>query len=91
MSCWTKTFCFILKPLTISFIRNGQPLFYACKTKPLQLNISSFVLLKFPNDVEYGLLPFLDVVFWEQIKLGKLISTLPKMFEIVLCMCLMPN
>jgi hypothetical protein len=56
-------------------------LFYACKTKPLQPNISSFVLLKFPNDVEYGLLPILVVVLWEQIKLGKLFSTFPKMFE----------
>jgi hypothetical protein len=66
-------------------------MFYACKTKPLQFNFSSIIFLKFSNDVIDGLLPILDVVFWEQIKLGKLISTLLKMFEIVLCMCLMSN
>jgi hypothetical protein len=31
--------------------------------------------------VEYGLLPILVVVLWEQIKLGKLFSTFSKMFE----------
>jgi hypothetical protein len=59
-------------------------LFYACKIKPLQPNISSFVLLKFSNDVEYGLLPILDVVLCEQTKLGKLFSTFTKMLENVL-------
>jgi hypothetical protein len=59
-------------------------LFYACKTKPLQLNFSPIVLLKFSNDVECGLLPILDVVLCEQTKLGKLFSTFPKMFENVL-------
>jgi hypothetical protein len=32
----------------------------------------------------YGLLPILDVVLWEPMKLGKLFSAFPKMFENVL-------
>jgi len=39
-------------------LKIGQPMFYSCKTKPLQLNLSSVVWLKFSNDVEYCLLPF---------------------------------
>jgi hypothetical protein len=33
-------------------LKIGQPMFYSCKTKPLQLNLSSIVWLKFSNGVE---------------------------------------
>jgi hypothetical protein len=33
-------------------LKIGQPMFYSCKTKPLQLILSSIIWLKFSNGVE---------------------------------------
>jgi hypothetical protein len=54
-----KLFGLFLNLCPLFYLKIGQPMFYSCKRKPLQLNLNSIVWLKSSNGVAYHLLPIL--------------------------------